>query len=712
MKLLVFAFTRLMASGLSQITRQQSVEKISSTRLIEPGIFDMRKKYVVLWLALAMLIAGTANAAKLARHYRFRNALNLGQATVGPDATFKSAITNIASPGGWAFKKVSYLQQTPASAAPDSQIGINAGALACWFKTTDTATSRQSIVFGTGTGVFLIDILAGGRIEAFVRDDRRHEGTELRSDPGLADDRWHHAAATWSGTGKAAIPGDSTLRLYIDGKLVGSKQDPVMSSVQVASWNIGARPTQMDQFPFDGYVSDVRIYAGGAVLNDTEVAALCDADWLERGFSTRRVRFDISPRQDTPVQADEYFVDMDRIRSATELEAVPGVKIAWKLPYKPFEWMANVGDVDGDGKIELFASGVKNGERFIFRYNQDGELVWISDAVNQPLGNESGMAIEDLDADGKHEIIFNVYRQLWCLDAGTGKTNWKIDLPESTNNHQVAVVGHFLDRERFAVVCRVNDNVFCYDPYGAEVWRYHIQNSSLYGHDMAHYDADGDGLDEIYMSLNRKFLALGGDGKLRWADNCGNHSDFILCGDVDGDGDCEIVYDSDGCSAMHGPIVCRDGRSGELVKKWIYDRPGEDHLQKATLGDFDPSWPGLELAAIGKRDHQGGLIVWNKEGKPAWRKENTGGWVTWGDWNGDGHPEILLSRKTAEKGAGFQVWTGAGKCLYAIEGIGGVPLGTETASRKRPDLDGNNKADVLLLDDADAGECIVLMEAP
>lgn len=662
-----------------------------------------------------MLTVGTANAAKLVRHYRFQNASNLDKAAVGPDATFKNAITYIASPGGWAFKKMPYLLQSPASAAPDSRIGINAGALACWFKMTEVpAAGRQSLVFGRGSGIFLIEVLDGGRIEAFVRDDRRHEGPELRSDPGLADGRWHHAAVTWSGTQNAAVPGDSTLRLYIDGKLVRSKQNLEIGSIGIGSWSIGARSTELNQLPFNGYVSDVRIYVGGTVLSDAEVAALCDS-WREKGFSTRSMHYElIDYRNEGKIHGDmdEYFVDMDRMQSAAGLEAVPGVKIAWKLPYKPFEWMANIRDINNDGKIELFSSGIKDGQNLIFRYDQDGQLVWTSEAVNGPLGNESGLAIEDLDGDGKYELVFNVYRQLWCLDAKSGKTNWKINLPESTNNHQVAVVGHFLDRERFAVACRVNDNVFCYDPDGTEVWRYHIQNSSLYGHDMAHYDADGDGLDEIYMALTHKFLALGGDGKLHWAYDVGNHSDFILCGDVDGDGDLDIVYDSDGCGATHGPIAARDGRTGELVKEWIYDRPGEDHLQKATLGDFDPSRPGVELAAIGKRDYQGGLILWCEAGKPAWRKENTGGWVTWGDWNGDGHPEILVSRKTAEEGAGFQVWTGAGKCLYAIEGIGAVPLGVETASHKRPDLDGNKKADVLLLDDADAGKYILLMEAP
>ena len=411
------------------------------------------------------------------------------------------------------------------------------------------------------------------------------------------------------------------------------------------------------------------------------------------------------------VEADEfgpvYRVDMAKVNSAADLAAVPGIKIAWDLHgQEPDEWLANARDVDGDGKIDLIVSAGTKDSRCIVRYDQDGRRIWTSERVNDGVGNESGMAVEDLDGDGKFEVVFNVDRQLWCLDADAGKTKWKIDLPKCRNNYQVSVVGHFLDRKRFAVVCRVDRDVTCYDPAGWKVWTYPIDNQDLYGHEMAHYDADGDGLDEVYISLNGKFLALGGDGKLRWADaSCRNHSDFILCGDVDGDGNREIVYDRDGCAAMRGPVVCVDGRTGKLVREWTYARPGKDHLQRATLGDFDPSRPGMELAAVGKRRGGGGLIMWSNAGTPAWCKDIPTGWVTSGDWNGDGTPEILL---TAD--AGWEVWTGAGKRLYAIAGIGeNFPLGVECAGPKRPDLDGNGKADVLL---TTWRGYIVLMEAP
>ncbi len=189
-----------------------------------------------------------------------------------------------------------------------------------------------------------------------------------------------------------------------------------------------------------------------------------------------------------------YRVDMEKVESTADLMAVPGIKIAWDLDGNdPSGWLANVRDVDGDGGIDLIVVVETEGRRCIVRYDQEGQRIWSSEPVNHGLGHESGMAIEDLDSDGTYEAVFNAHRQLWCLDADTGQTKWKIDLPECRDNHQVSVVGHFLDRRRFAVVCRVYHDVTCYDAVGKKAWTYRIDNQSVYGHEMAHYDADGDG---------------------------------------------------------------------------------------------------------------------------------------------------------------------------------------------------------------------------
>lgn len=392
-----------------------------------------------------------------------------------------------------------------------------------------------------------------------------------------------------------------------------------------------------------------------------------------------------------------YRINMEKVKSAADLAAVPGIRTAWNLHGRPpFEWLDNARDVDGDGGIDLIVSAEAGKGRCIVRYEEDGSLVWKSAPVNRPVGNESGMAIEDLDGDGSCEVIFNVYRQLWCLDADTGKAEWTIDLPACRNNFQASVVGRFLDGPALSVACRVNEVVTCYTASGKKAWTYRIKNKDLYGHEMAQHAADGDGRDEVYVSLNGLFLALDGGGTLRWSDTaCRNHGDFILCGDVDGDGDREIVYDRDGCAAQQGPVVCVDGRTGALVRQWDYARPGIDHLQRATLGDFCSSNPGVELAGVGKRKGSGGIMMWSKAGKPAWREDTAAGWLTCGQWDGEGSIEIMVSGGVGG-GDSWEVWTGEGRRVYAFTGMGATPLGIECAGPERPDLDGNGRSDVLL----------------
>jgi len=404
-----------------------------------------------------------------------------------------------------------------------------------------------------------------------------------------------------------------------------------------------------------------------------------------------------------------YRVDISKVKTAADLMTVPGVKIAWDIRrHGPSGYLANIRDVDGDKKIDLIAAAHKEDGCRIARYGLDSRRLWSSEKVKTGPGHESGMAIEDMDGDGKYEVVFNGHRKLWCLNAETGKTRWKVDLPGCEDNHQASVVGHFLDRKRLAVICRVYGNVACYNETGKKVWTYSIPHGNTYGHEMAHYDADGDGLDEAYVSLNGKFLAISGAGKLLWSNATRNHSDFIMCGDVDGDGDREIVYDTDGCHVMRGPIACADGRTGKPVQQWTYARAGKDHLQRAVLGDFDPSRPGVELAAVGKDRATGGLMLWGAAGKPAWQRKIATRWVTWGDWDGDGKPEIMVNGGLGGSNA-WEVWTGKGKRVYAVSGIGGMSMGVESAGQKRPDHDGNGKADVLL---AIGNGFIVAMEAP
>ena len=393
-----------------------------------------------------------------------------------------------------------------------------------------------------------------------------------------------------------------------------------------------------------------------------------------------------------------YHVDFEQVRSPGDLTAIPGIKLAWYQHGAQLNgWLANARDVDGDGRIELFLAAARDSERRLVCYRQDGTKAWQSPPIGDPLGGESGLAIVDLDADGSFELVFNLNRELWCLDARTGKTRLEgppSRAPTTTTRSRWSATSSTASNRPWSAGSEPRSAAMTVK--GERKWNYRIQHRNLYGHEMTHYDADGDSIDEVYISLNGKFIVLNGDGTLRWSDDTvRNHTDFILCGDVDGDGELEIVYDRNGCDALKGPIACVDGRTGKPEKLWNYRRPGMDHLQRATLGDFDPSRPGLELVAVGKRQIRGGLVLWSAEENHLWHKDIPAGWVTWGDWNGDRNPEILLSGGIGGQN-GFEVWTGSGKRLYALAGTGATPMGVESAGPLRPDLDGNGKADLLL----------------
>ncbi|AXY73117.1 T9SS C-terminal target domain-containing protein [Paraflavitalea soli] len=86
--------------------------------------------------------------------------------------------------------------------------------------------------------------------------------------------------------------------------------------------------------------------------------------------------------------------------------AVPG-NMAFQprmdLSTGPFPWDVNIGDLDGDGKPELLASG--SNSVAVFKNTSAGSLSFAA-RIDLPTGSSPrGMALSDLDADGKPEII-------------------------------------------------------------------------------------------------------------------------------------------------------------------------------------------------------------------------------------------------------------------------------------------------------------------
>ena len=142
-------------------------------------------------------------------------------------------------------------------------LGTNPLSIACWIRTTNTAT-QQIVLYGTD--------INGQRIEYRIESDelRLSNGNgNARSTTAVNDGEWHHIVVTLP---ENALIDDA--RFYLDGQpdtLTRSDADSLFN--MVADWDvtIGYRPTRQDR-PFIGNIDELGIY--DRVLTQEEIQEL------------------------------------------------------------------------------------------------------------------------------------------------------------------------------------------------------------------------------------------------------------------------------------------------------------------------------------------------------------------------------------------------------------------------------------------------------
>jgi len=408
-------------------------------------------------------------------------------------------------------------------------------------------------------------------------------------------------------------------------------------------------------------------------------------------------------------------------------ETVPGVKKAWPMQgFEGVEGMAfhpiisEVKDVDGDGELDIFRRRSEHSGEGIERLDyDDGSVVWVSEPVGAMSGDESRLPVFDLHGNGRFSVLQAAreigHFKLWCFNAGTGTTEWSASFGDGVkrnggNGQGDVVVGHFLDTTTQAVVVRDGGVLHCYDHTGAEAWTLDtgLRGGDAYAHELYRHDADGDGLDEVFANWQKLMMGLSGDGTILWQDTTqAAHSDYLVCADVDADGETELIYDH---QEGVGPAYVVAAMTGNIKMTINYRAEGLGNAQNIAVGDFDPVEPGLEIAICGKNR---GLFVWNMLGDLLWQRDVPTSLLSKGDWDGDGDEEITAHALGANVDGIFSVWNGNGERLYAMsflpspsnrtwssEHNGGswshaTPGGHEGV-RRQVDLDGNGRADMIL----------------
>ncbi len=219
----------------------------------------------------------------------------------------------------------------------------------------------------------------------------------------------------------------------------------------------------------------------------------------------------------------------------------------WPVYTGPRPYTPSVGDLDGDGKMEVvvgLSSGFNLSEiLFVFRFDgspypgdwpkDTGDINSITDAV----------VLADLDNNGLPEIIggggdSKLYA--WHHD-GTLMEGWPVT-GGSYNLIYHAVGDIDGDGQPEVVAAENNKRVYAWEADGSSVWSRSLSYSPSFPPALG--DVDGDGQPEVVILAGFYLYVLEGDGSVMpgWPKPLNSSSCGLSLGDLDGDNVPEIVF--------------------------------------------------------------------------------------------------------------------------------------------------------------------------
>lgn len=312
--------------------------------------------------------------------------------------------------------------------------------------------------------------------------------------------------------------------------------------------------------------------------------------------------------------------------------------------------MVAIGDLDGDGQYDFVVKHPAGGKdpgrispnRGSYKYDayngKTGQFMWRIDlGWNVDMGIWwTPMVVRDLDGDNKAEVCVrgSTYAATEEDMLASGKKGFLLDAPEflivydgatgqeidrapwielgrprdwgdytgnRASRHMLAVA--YLDGKTPAILAiRGTYGLMKVDAYVlkdkklVKVWRWTNEKAPFLYHGQGQHsvktaDIDGDGCDEI---LNGS-IAIDNDGRTMWSTGYG-HGDRFYLGDIDPDRPgLEVWYIFEDPHPHNGASLW-DAKTGNLI--WGISEPSMDNeLGQTIVGDIDPNYPGMEVAA-------------------------------------------------------------------------------------------------------------------
>jgi len=369
------------------------------------------------------------------------------------------------------------------------------------------------------------------------------------------------------------------------------------------------------------------------------------------------------------VQAGMTLVDVD---GDGKLEAIAGTGAKWIYCLNgqdgTLKWVfgptlkkvikaPEVADINGDGQMEVVACDDAGGVWALA--GSDGSLIWSFKTGKQ---TRVSPAIWDVNGDGRVEVIVSSrIGAVFCLDGVEGLPVWNATIGVGGKSSTVvADLDHDGDWE---VVAKADGSTFVLDGKdGSLIWNASIEFVKAAANAApAVYDANGDGIDDIFMCGGRNMTCLSGDGKsIIWTyPNVGKTTSGVLVADVNSDGRMEAIattYDK------IGTLLCFDATNGRLL--WNFSWPGL--LRYTNPAPVDVTGDGEINLVFGSLD--GNLIVVNGlTGLREWNLsvgDDVASSPAVGDVNGDGKLDIVFG---SHNGCVYALTTPVSSDPYEVE---------------------------------------------
>jgi len=325
---------------------------------------------------------------------------------------------------------------------------------------------------------------------------------------------------------------------------------------------------------------------------------------------------------------------------ASSSETSMGLK--WEEELKSPVTAVEIADVDGDDKKEIvaamsetkFIGGMLAGSGKIYVLDLDGNIINESSTLIGPPSDV--LVVDDLDGDGRSEIVVGIYSHAHVLDFG-GNAMFKPYVGKGRIIESIKTADLDGDDLKEIVITAVSDNqnqngVYVFDNTGKRKWTkgtkgrsysfaiadlnndgrpevvvgttwgngpissspgyvsvFNSSGSSIFDHrierggivSVAVADLDNDGMGEILAGSWPAFRVFDHEGNSEWNYTTGGRVNAIVAEDLDNDGNKEIIIASNDVYVLDnmGELICENSAGSEVYALEIKDLDGDGRAE-------------------------------------------------------------------------------------------------------------------------------------